>query len=196
MRWVLAFFILLIGFCWSAETNWTHRAEEGEDASSTHYCFFQIENDEIKRIRWVWNGGAQNPPEIIDYLLSKNSVQVITYTGKRESIPQLIQGLDADLKMNEARPWTRNEDGSLQPAAITNKSHLILTKEEAKTDAANLESLLSMKRKPIKAAAKSVVIQTKFVEIGGGTEELKFDWVQEPFFLNKDEQDLEKNPEK
>ena len=101
----------------------------------------------MKRIRWVWNGGAQNPPEVTDYLLSEGRLQVSSYTGKREHLGQLIQGQSTDLKLVEARAWFRKKDGSLKPAMEPKVA--AIAAEDAKMDAANLETFLSTERKPI-----------------------------------------------
>ena len=191
MPWVLSCLLLLTSLCWSEEVQWTHWAEEGEDASSSHHYFFLIEGKTVKRIRWVWNGGAQNPPEVIDYLLSEGRLQVFSYTGKREHVGQLIQGRSTDLKLIETRAWFRKKDGSLKPAMKLMAG--AIAAEDAKMDAANLATFLSAERKPIKRA-ESVVIETKFVEVSpANKEELGFDWTLEPPPADKGGQDPNKN---
>ncbi|WP_411845311.1 hypothetical protein AAFN60_16305 [Roseibacillus persicicus] len=78
--------------------EWTHMATDYEDGSSTHYYFYHSNGESIDRIRWVWNGGVQNAPEVIDYFLEAGSFQVIKSIGQRKSLPDLIRGLDVPLR--------------------------------------------------------------------------------------------------
>jgi len=41
-------------WCSAKDIAWTHFAEEGEDATSTHCCFYQSNGDSVERIGWVW----------------------------------------------------------------------------------------------------------------------------------------------
>src|SRR5690606_26494791 len=50
-----------------AATPWTHCFAEGEDASSRHYYFFLDPGSGVERVRWVWNGGCCNPPEVTEF---------------------------------------------------------------------------------------------------------------------------------
>ncbi|MEJ6582240.1 MAG: hypothetical protein QNL33_00365 [Akkermansiaceae bacterium] len=80
---------------------WTYSIEEGEDASSSHSYFYQERHETIERIRWVWNGGAQNAPTVTDYILSSGKITVRHLVGKRESLPKLTKGEDLELELKD-----------------------------------------------------------------------------------------------
>ena len=103
MKTLLTAIVALIVFVGSAiaESKWTHKTEEGEDATSTHYYFFKSNGDSVEQVRWVWNGGAQNPPTVTDYFLRSGRITVRHLVGKREDITDLTLGREVDLEVKE-----------------------------------------------------------------------------------------------
>src|SRR5687768_17869192 len=85
--------------CAAKDIEWTHTAEEGEDATSSHYYFYRSNGDSIECIRWVWNGGAQNAPSVTEYILGSGKITIRHLVGKRESIVALIAGKQVDLEL-------------------------------------------------------------------------------------------------
>lgn len=127
-------------------TEWTHKFEQGEDASSTIYHYYHITKEgQTTRIRSIWNGGAQRPPEITDYILG-DTLTIRQYTGERKDIPALIAGKDAQLKLTEEFKF----DGSIftAPDEKPNLTSIQLGYLN------NLIYLLSQERQPIKKTTK------------------------------------------
>jgi hypothetical protein len=97
---------------------WTHSTVEGEDASSAHYYFYRSDGPTFSRVRWVWNGGAQNAPTVTDYLMEGNQLTVLQRTGSRKEIPKLIAGREAKLDLKQKFTLLiegRDETLALQP---------------------------------------------------------------------------------
>ncbi|NLB58459.1 MAG: hypothetical protein GX805_08365 [Gammaproteobacteria bacterium] len=125
-----------------AATPWTHCFAEGEDASSRHYYFFLDPGSGVERVRWVWNGGCCNPPEVTDYNLrlpgQSGAVQISHLNGERKDAPTLIRGGDAPLSL------VRKYDLILSRTA-PNAPGLTLDAHQA-TDLNNLLNLLAGER--------------------------------------------------
>jgi hypothetical protein len=139
----LSFFITVIfaaSWCSAKDIAWTHVAEEGEDATSTHYYF----GESVQRIRWVWNGGAQNAPTVTEYILDSGQITIRQLVGKRESAGALTAGKDADLELKEEYSITAKDSSQMLIPPPPDKS---LT-DKQRTDLKNLIDLLAKERKP------------------------------------------------
>jgi hypothetical protein len=91
--------LICFSFTAFAGHAWSHHAEEGEDATSTHYYFYESNGASIQRVRGVWNGGAQNPPTVTEYLLGSGKITVRHLGGKRDDLAALVVGSDAQLEL-------------------------------------------------------------------------------------------------
>lgn len=130
--------------------EWTHQAEEGEDATSAHYYFFETSGDAIRRVRWVWNGGAQNPPMVTDYLFGPGKITVRHMVGKRKDAAKLVAGRPADLEVKQEYSIpVGSTSGTLAPSSLPKS----LSKAQ-RNDLNNLIELLAMERRPCKAKVR------------------------------------------
>ena len=153
----LIFFWLAIASSCLAEPTVKFQVE-GEDATSASYYFFFSNGHEIERVRTVWNGGAQNPPEVTDYVFEGGEIQISHQTGTREQIPKLIKGedLELDTKESYALPFSStadmlvptNDDGKLTESQRVDLANLIMllakdrdSMEEVKTRKGLLQRL-------------------------------------------------------
>ncbi|MDX1679820.1 MAG: hypothetical protein R3242_03720 [Akkermansiaceae bacterium] len=131
--------VVLAGF------EWTHKGNEGEDASSHWYYFFKSNGDSIEHVRSVWNGGAQNPPDIIDYFIDGSQIKIRHSTGKRDDLEDLIAGRETKLDLvNEYKISSKHAEAMLlapDPDKPLNS--------DQRRDLANLLFLLAKDRKPI-----------------------------------------------
>jgi hypothetical protein len=130
--------------CAAKDIEWTHTAEEGEDATSTHYYFYESNGDSIERIRWVWNGGAQNAPTVKEYILGSGKITIRELVGKRESIAALTAGMDAALELKEEYSISVKDTSQMLVPPPPDKS---LT-DRQRIDLYNIISLLAKERKP------------------------------------------------
>lgn len=130
--------------------KWTYQSEEGEDATSTHYYFYRAKGERVDRVRWVWNGGAQNAPTVTDYSIEKGKITIRHLEGERKSIPALIAGRDAELKLTREHSIESRNIGERMLEAGFEKP---LTKRQ-RTDLTNLQQLLVEYRKGNPEAAK------------------------------------------
>lgn len=135
-----------------AGIEWTYQAEEGEDATSTHYYFYESNGESIQRVRWVWNGGAQNPPTVTDYILGSGQITVHHLVGKREDVSKLILGRDADLELKKEYLITAKTTADMLTPAPPAKS----LSDHQRIDLKNLIDLLAKERKPHKTNAQQV----------------------------------------
>jgi hypothetical protein len=145
--------------CAAKDISWTHTAEEGEDATSTHYYFYQSNGDSIERIRWVWNGGAQNAPTVTDYILGSSKITIRHLVGKRESIVALIAGKEVDLELKKEYSITAKDTSQMLIPPPPDK---FLT-DKQRVDLKNVIDLLAKERKP----------RTKKAEQSGGANRAK-----------------------
>lgn len=136
--------IFAASWCSAKDIVWTHVAEEGEDATSTHYYFYQSNGDSVQRIRWVWNGGAQNAPTITEYILDSGKITIRQLLGKRDSVGALIAGKEAILELKEEYSITAKDSSQMLIPPPPDKS---LT-DKQRTDLKNLTDLLAKERKP------------------------------------------------
>lgn len=127
-----------------AANPWTHCIAEGEDATSRHYYFFLESGTRIERVRWVWNGGCCNPPEVTDYNLvvprQPGAIQVRHMTGERPDILGLVTGEDAPLTLDReyvVHLTARSSETSGEPVTLDRRQS---------TDLYNLVSILSGER--------------------------------------------------
>jgi hypothetical protein len=135
---------LTASWCSAKDIAWTHTAEEGEDATSTHYYFYQSSGESVERIRWVWNGGAQNAPTITEYILGSGKITIRQLVGKRESVEALIVGKEAPLELKEEYSITAKDSSQMLVPAPPEKS---LT-DKQRIDLKNLIDLLAKERQP------------------------------------------------
>lgn len=143
----LSLFVAVIfaaSWCSAKDIAWTHVAEEGEDATSTHYYFYQSNGDSMQRIRWVWNGGAQNAPTVTEYILDSGEITIRQLVGKRDSVGALIAGKESELELKEEYSITSKDSSQKLIPQPPNKS---LT-DKQRTDLENLINLLAKERKP------------------------------------------------
>ena len=130
--------------------EWSYHAEEGEDATSTHYYFYESNGDSIQRVRWVWNGGAQNPPTVTEYLLGSGKITVRHLVGKRDDVAALVVGQDAELEVKREYSLAAESTANMlipdQPAKSLSDTQRI--------DLKNLIDLLAKERKPYKTKAQ------------------------------------------
>jgi hypothetical protein len=152
MKTLLTEIVALIAFVGSAigESEWTHKTEEGEDATSTHYYYFKSNGDSVEQVRWVWNGGAQNLPTVTDYFLGSGRITVRHLVGKREDITDLILGREADLELKEEYSITAKSTGEMLIPDPPEKS----LSDTQRVDLKNLIDLLAKERKPFKTRAQ------------------------------------------
>ena len=154
MKPLLAVIAALISFPFvvASGAEWTYHAEEGEDATSTHYYFFESNGESVQRVRWVWNGGAQNPPTVTEYLLGAGEITVRHLIGKRDDIPALVAGRDAKLEVKtEYSIIAKSTAEMLLPAPPAK-----VLSETQRVDLKNLIDLLAKERKPMKSKAQQV----------------------------------------
>jgi len=132
-----------------AKEKWTHQIVQGEDATSTHYYFYHSTGQSIDRVRWVWNGGAQNSPTVTEYTIVAGKITTRHLVGKRVSIPDLVAGRDAELSLTHEHTITAKDVENLFLSATFKAP---LTKRQ-KADLKNLKDLLAelRLRKKIKA---------------------------------------------
>lgn len=140
-------FLLLVFPCSAENVQWTHFAEEGEDATSAFHYYYQSNGESIQRVRMVWNGGAQNPPSVVDYLLDSGKIIIRHLTGTREMIPDLIAGKDVGLELQREYSISR---GSPDDMLLPSPPDKTLTKEQ-RHDLGILIGLLAKDRKTIPA---------------------------------------------
>ncbi len=144
--WFLVPIYCLASHALAEEVTWTHQAQEGEDATSTHYYFYRSDGEAGTRVRWIWNGGAQNEPEVTDYILDGSSITFKHSTGKREDLVELLQGKDVSLKLAKEYSINSSDDAHM---LVPPSPDVTLTKAQ-RVDLANLISLLAKERKLFK----------------------------------------------
>jgi len=143
---------ILMSFVVSAVAghDWTYQSEEREDATSTHYYFYESNGDSIQRVRWVWNGGAQNPPTVTEYLLGSGKIIIRHLVGKRDDLPSLVIGGDAELQLKQEYSIAAESIANMQVPAPPAKS----LSDTQRIDLKNLIDLLAKERKPYKTKAQ------------------------------------------
>ena len=138
--------VLLISPLAFSEPGWTHRAQMGEDASSFTNYFYKSDGESIVHVRSVWNGGAQNPPEVTDYFIVGSDIRVRHSKGTREVVDDLLAGRETKLEVvKEYVIEGKHSEAMLIPPAPD--KHLTA---DQRFDLADLISLLSLDRKVIK----------------------------------------------
>lgn len=135
---------LAASWCSAKDIAWTHVAEEGEDATSTHYYFYHSNGESVERVRWVWNGGAQNAPTVTEYILGSGKITIRQLVGKREAISALIAGKEAELELKEEYSLIAKDSSEMLVPPPPDKS---LT-DKQRTDMKNLIDLLAKERRP------------------------------------------------
>jgi len=152
MKTLATFIALLLCFAIPALAGdeWTYRAEEGEDATSTHYYFYESNGDSIQRVRWVWNGGAQNPPTVTEYLLGSGKIIIRHLVGKRDDVATLVTGGDAELELKQEYSIAAKSTAKMLVPALPAKS----LSDTQRIDLKNLIDLLAKERKPYTTKAQ------------------------------------------
>ena len=133
-----------------AEHKWTYQAKEGEDATSTHYYFYESNGDSIQRVRWVWNGGAQNPPTVTEYLLGSGKIIIRHLVGKRDDVANLVIGGDVELELKQEYSIAAKSTAEMLLPALPAKS----LSDTQRIDLKNLIDLLAKERRPYKTKAQ------------------------------------------
>lgn len=130
--------------------EWRYQAEVGEDATSSHYYFYKSNGESISHVRSVWNGGAQNPPRVVDYFIDGSTIVIRHSTGTRSDVAELTSGREPDLTLvNEYKVRGEHAGAMLLPP----DPDKLLTATQ-RLDLANLIYLLAMERKPYKTKAQ------------------------------------------
>lgn len=143
---LLAWFLLTcVTMTGAAPVTWTHQTSEGEDASSVHHYLYSEEQGEVKRVRWIWNGGAQNDPTVTEFVIGADQITVREFTGSRKNTDELIAGKDSSLKLDQE--FAIPTSGRTVSALLEAGSKLT---EDQRIALENLESILEMERDPLK----------------------------------------------
>lgn len=124
---------------------WTHQTTEGEDATSVHHYLYAEEKGEVTRVRWIWNGGAQNDPTVTEFVIGADQITVREFTGMRKHTDEIIDGKDTSLKLDKE---TAIPTGGKPVTALLETTPKLT--EDHRTALENLESILSMEREPVK----------------------------------------------
>lgn len=93
-------------------TKWTHSWSAGEDATSTFYYFIE-DRGQVTRIRWMWNGGAQNKPTVTDYIFESGAIKIVSQEADRKNIEELILGRNTGLKVLSKSKILRRHTGMM-----------------------------------------------------------------------------------
>ncbi|MBN8459938.1 MAG: hypothetical protein J0M04_19085 [Verrucomicrobia bacterium] len=147
---IVATVILAALSCSAKDIAWTYVAEEGEDATSFHYYFYLSDGSSIERIRWVWNGGAQNAPTVTEYILDSGRITIRELVGKRESVGALCAGKEADLELKEEYSILAADTSHMLIPPQPDQS---LTARQ-RIDLKNIIDLLAKERKPFTKQAE------------------------------------------
>ncbi|MBK1835699.1 hypothetical protein [Roseibacillus ishigakijimensis] len=137
--------VLVFPFVVLADLGWTHRAEEGEDASSHHYYFYKSSGESVGHVRSVWNGGAQNQPIVVDYFIDGSDILIRESSGTRNEVSDLIAGREAKLTVVREYKITGRHAKAMLLAPDPDKP----LSADQRRDLANLIYLLAKHRKPI-----------------------------------------------
>ena len=124
---------------------WTYSIEEGEDATSSHFYFYQLSGESVERIRWVWNGGAQNAPTVTEYILGSGRITVRHLFGKRDSVAELTSGKDAVLELKEEYSISTSDPSAMLILPVPGKE----PSYSQRMDIMNLINLLARSRSPM-----------------------------------------------
>jgi len=142
LEYLLFIFLALSPLAAAEQVFW---AEEGEDATSAHYYFFFSDGDSIHRVRWVWNGGAQNAPTVTEYEIEAGGIRIKHMKGRRDEIKDLVKGREAKLDLVSQYLLTCKSD---KETLIPPKPDTALT-DAQRVDLHNLISLLAKNRRPL-----------------------------------------------
>lgn len=140
----LCVWLATVSFAHAAPGPWTHHAYEGEDATSGHDYFYAEANGKVERVRWIWNGGAQNDPTVTDFLITADRVTIREWVGTRSSLPKLLAGGDEGLVLKEE--FHVETGGKSLTDLLKDDSGL---PEERRIDLENLASILDLDREPV-----------------------------------------------
>lgn len=132
-QFMMVLFLQTVGWADSnrpaPETKWTHSWSEGEDATSTFYYFMEVRGT-VKKVRMMWNGGAQNRPTVTNYYLDSGVIRIVCLDAERKHLPELILGRDTGLEvLKEFKILKRSSAEMLVPPAprkTLNKEERIL----------------------------------------------------------------------
>ena len=138
--------LFFLSFAAFAGQHWSYYSEEGEDATSSHYYFYESNGESIQRVRWVWNGGAQNAPTVTEYLFGSGKITIRHLIGKRDDIAVLIVGGDAKLELKKEYSIAAKSSVEM----LIPESPAKLLSDVQRVDLKNLIDLLAKERKPYK----------------------------------------------
>ena len=139
---VSLFFIVPLAY---SELGWTHYAVEGEDASSFTKYFYKSDGEFVVHVRSVWNGGAQNPPEVTDYILDGSNIKVRHSKGTRGVVEDLVAGRAVKLTVEKEYVIEGKDSESMLIPPAPDK-HLTAAQ---RLDLSNLIYMLALERKAI-----------------------------------------------
>ncbi|WP_050026127.1 hypothetical protein [Verrucomicrobium sp. BvORR034] len=150
MKWVVAalFMILAdVSMVRAAEGDKVYLLEEGEDATSTHYYFLYCTGDSVQRVRWIWNGEAQNDPTVTEYVIKGGTVRVSHLKGERDQLADLLAGKEPSLKTVSSYVLgpEKGYDKEGQILAPAGKAEQALTAQQ-RVDLSNLLEILARER--------------------------------------------------
>lgn len=134
-----------LAFAHGAPGIWTHHAYEGEDATSGHDYFYAEANGKVERVRWVWNGGAQDDPTVTDFLITADRITIREFVGKRSALANLLAGGDEGLVLKGE--FHVETAGKSLTDLLKETSGL---PEERRIDLENLAGILDLDREPVR----------------------------------------------
>ena len=138
-------FLVFFSVASAGPVVWTHQTSEGEDASSVHHYLYAEEQGEVKRVRWIWNGGAQNDPTVTEFVIGADQITVKEFTGARKNTDEIIAGKDTSLKLDKE---TAIPTGGKSVTVLLETTPKLTEDQRAALE--NLESILEMERERVK----------------------------------------------
>lgn len=128
-----------------ADIAWTHKITEGEDATSSFYYFYQSNGYMVERVWSVWNGGAQNPPEVTDYKFETGGIRIRHLKGTREQRHDLVNGRECNTEVVSEYVLKNGSSDAILVPADSDKP----LSDSQRSDLSNLIDLLAKDRKLI-----------------------------------------------
>lgn len=140
-------FFLILALILSSLHTWAGKPNyhlcEGEDASSGHHYFLYANEETIEKIRWLWNGGAQNKPIVTEFILTGSTIRITKMTGDRALLPALEAGEEPEMVITSTYTLAL---GSSDRMLVPMKGNKVLS-ETQRIDIGNLISILAKNRR-------------------------------------------------